>query len=109
MHTELDCAHFKIPSYDPVGEDYYICTIYNVIQFDIFYLSRVLSIRSGPMSGLKVSVQKCSSNKIPSPLTDSKWADLGGHFEPVHMDRIEGKNVVNKMELLMACLSQEHN
>lgn len=36
---------------------------------------------------------------------DKKWENLGGAFKEVILEKMEGKNFLNKMELLMACLS----
>jgi mediator of RNA polymerase II transcription subunit 17 len=68
---------------------------------------RVLSIRSGPVSGLKVMVQKLGEPVNLPNIVDKNYSLLGGKFHPVSLDRIEGKTFVNKLELLMACLSQE--
>lgn len=70
---------------------------------------RVLSIRSGPMSGMKVSVQKCQPPaegyvSASSVVRDPKWSLLGGPFQEVHLDHMEGRNSCHKIELLMACL-----
>ena len=71
-------------------------------------------MRSGPFSGVHVHVQKTpdmdaikemgESNQVD---LDKKWDLLGGPFHKVHLDKLEGRNFVNKMELLMACLSSE--
>lgn len=42
----------------------------------------------------------------PSSLVQGKfWEHLGGHFKEVRFDKLEGRNFVNKMEFLMASLS----
>ena len=74
-----------------------------------FFFSRVLSIRSGPETGLHVSVQK-SPHPRPEDdglVSDPKWAQLGGPFEKVHLDMITGHNIMRKIEILMACLAKE--
>jgi len=40
-------------------------------------------------------------------VTAQKWVNAGGPFHEVHLDKMEGKNFVNKIELLMACLVGE--
>ncbi len=69
---------------------------------------RVLSVRSGPVSGVRVFLQKCPREATQDsgglPL-DPKWSLLGGPFQEVHLDRMEGRNFINKMELLMASLN----
>ena len=72
---------------------------------------RVLSIKSGPASGIRVCLQKprgADSLEYPgSVVTAQKWVNAGGPFHEVHLDKMEGKNFVNKIELLMACLVGE--
>ena len=76
-----------------------------------FLVDRVLSIKSGPASGIRVCLQKprgVESLDYPgSIITNPKWALIGGPFNEVHLDKMEGKNFVNKIELLMACLNRE--
>ncbi len=69
-----------------------------------------MSIRSGPESGLKVSIQMSPwkpGENGSSVIRDPKWSHLGGPFKPVHLDKTEGKNIVNKVELLMACFNRD--
>lgn len=72
---------------------------------------RVLSIRSGPVSGLQVSVQKCPKSAADvngqSVIRDSKWNNLGGPFQDIKMAKLEGRNFANKIELLMAALTRD--
>lgn len=74
---------------------------------------RVLSIRSGPVSGLRVFVQTCprlpEENGSTTIVKDKKWAQLGGPFREVHLEKMEGRNFINKVELLMGCLAKEHS
>ena len=76
-----------------------------------YYLHRVLSIRSGPVSGLQVSVQKCPKSAADvngqSVIRDSKWNNLGGPFQDIKMAKLEGRNFANKIELLMAALTRD--
>ncbi|XP_002734608.2 mediator of RNA polymerase II transcription subunit 17-like [Saccoglossus kowalevskii] len=71
---------------------------------------RVLAIRNGPNSGVRVAVQipKNQQNGTESRsdvIVDPKWDNLGGYFKEVDMDRMKGRNLVNKIELLMAALN----
>ena len=69
-----------------------------------------MSIRSGAVSGLRVSVQKCpdptDSAHFSDVIQDEKWLNLGGPFREIHLSKMEGKNFANKIELLMASLSK---
>ena len=73
----------------------------------IFFLCRVLSVRSGPESGLKVFLQRCpapeTTVKYNGVVTDPKWLNLGGAFEELKLERMEGRNFANRMEIFMAC------
>ena len=79
-------------------------------MFIVFF--RVLSIRSGPISGLKVSLQTLprpaeDNNKNGSSVTrDPKWLNVGGAFKEVKLEKIDGKTIMNKIESLMACCSR---
>ena len=69
-----------------------------------------MSIRSGAVSGLRVSVQRCPDEKdnvhYSDIVQDEKWLNLGGPFQEIHLSKMEGKNFANKIELLMASLSK---
>lgn len=80
----------------------------------------MIAVRSGPFSGVQVHVQRTPDPDAMRELRESapnfhnaavvtnrKWEKLGGPFHKVHLDKLEGRNFVNKMELLMACLSSE--
>ncbi|XP_048259239.1 mediator of RNA polymerase II transcription subunit 17-like isoform X1 [Haliotis rufescens] len=68
---------------------------------------RVLALKSGPSSGLTLSMKNldpCEYNKS-SPVTDPKWFNLGGQFKAINLDRLEGRNFASKMDMLMAKLT----
>ncbi len=77
---------------------------------------RVISVRSGAVSGVRVSVQKCpdpdaapaqtNGAAAADSIQDDKWRLLGGAFREVHLDKMGGKNFANKLELLMASLAK---
>uniref|UniRef100_A0A8C7XW05 Mediator of RNA polymerase II transcription subunit 17 n=1 Tax=Oryzias sinensis TaxID=183150 RepID=A0A8C7XW05_9TELE len=68
-----------------------------------------ISVRNGPESGCKVLVQfpRSQSKELPKSdvIQDSKWSHLRGPHKEVHWSKMEGRNFVYKMELLMAALT----
>uniref|UniRef100_A0A8D0JKX4 Mediator of RNA polymerase II transcription subunit 17 n=1 Tax=Sus scrofa TaxID=9823 RepID=A0A8D0JKX4_PIG len=68
-----------------------------------------ISVRNGPESGSKVMVQfprnQCKDLPKSDVLQDSKWNHLRGPFREVQWNKMEGRNFVYKMELLMSALS----
>ncbi|XP_055389392.1 mediator of RNA polymerase II transcription subunit 17 [Condylostylus longicornis] len=70
-----------------------------------------VQIRCDPQIDVKVFVARSPRQDFfPSPLVPEKfWENLGGHFKEVKFDKMEGKNFLNKMEFLMACLSSTTN
>ncbi|MCJ8744964.1 hypothetical protein PDJAM_G00124800 [Pangasius djambal] len=68
-----------------------------------------ISVRNGPESGFKVLVQfpRCQTKDLPKSdvLQDGKWNFLRGPYKEVHWSKMEGRNFVYKMELLMAALT----
>ena len=69
-------------------------------------------MRCGPQAGhLKVYLASyprtdMEKNRI---LQDSRWEQLNAPFEVVRLDKMEGRNFLNKMELLMAALTGQRN
>uniref|UniRef100_A0A6I8N4Y7 Mediator of RNA polymerase II transcription subunit 17 n=1 Tax=Ornithorhynchus anatinus TaxID=9258 RepID=A0A6I8N4Y7_ORNAN len=68
-----------------------------------------ISVRNGPESGSKVMVQfpRCQCKDLPKSdvLQDGKWNHLRGPFKEVQWNKMEGRNFVYKMELLMSALT----
>ncbi|CAL8374824.1 mediator of RNA polymerase II transcription subunit 17 [Gadus morhua] len=68
-----------------------------------------ISVRNGPESGCKVLVQFPRSQNKDQPksevVQDTKWTHLRGAYKEVHWSKMEGRNFVYKMELLMAALT----
>uniref|UniRef100_A0A3Q3VYB6 Mediator of RNA polymerase II transcription subunit 17 n=1 Tax=Mola mola TaxID=94237 RepID=A0A3Q3VYB6_MOLML len=68
-----------------------------------------ISVRNGPESGCKVLVQlpRSQSKELPKSdvIQDAKWSNLRGPCKEVHWSKMEGRNFVYKMELLMAALT----
>ena len=70
---------------------------------------KVLAVRAGPNSGLSVSVASCPRNDFyPSGIVNERrWEHLGGSWQEVKLDRMEGRNFLTKIELLMAALTAQ--
>ncbi|CAG5058845.1 unnamed protein product [Parnassius apollo] len=68
---------------------------------------RMIAIRCEPSVGIQVFIaQSPRKDFFASELVqDKKWENLGGAFKEIKLEKMEGKNFLNKMELLMACLS----
>ncbi|RWS29273.1 mediator of RNA polymerase II transcription subunit 17-like isoform X1 [Leptotrombidium deliense] len=69
---------------------------------------RMIAVRHGPQSGAQVSVSLSPHDQdfYPSTLVrDRKWQNVNGRFKEVMWEKIEGKNLVSKIEYLMACLT----
>ncbi|KAJ8410879.1 hypothetical protein AAFF_G00188360 [Aldrovandia affinis] len=68
-----------------------------------------ISVRNGPESGCKVLVQfprnLCKELPKSDVIQDNKWNHLRGPYKEVHWNKMEGRNFVYKMELLMAALT----
>ncbi|XP_008558413.1 mediator of RNA polymerase II transcription subunit 17 [Microplitis demolitor] len=68
---------------------------------------RMIAVRCEPQSGVQVSIAHSPRKDFfPGQLVrERKWENLGGSFKEVRWDKMEGKNFLNKMELLMASLT----
>ncbi|KAL0267365.1 UNVERIFIED_CONTAM: hypothetical protein PYX00_009654 [Menopon gallinae] len=68
---------------------------------------RMIAVRCEPQSGIQVWIaQSPRKDFFPGQLVkERKWENLGGSFKEVRWDKMEGKNFLNKMELLMASLT----
>ncbi|XP_074032304.1 mediator complex subunit 17 [Leptinotarsa decemlineata] len=68
---------------------------------------RIIAVRCEPQAGIQVSVAHSPrTDFFPSRLvTERKWEHLGGQFRDVRLDKMEGRNFLHKMELLMASLT----
>uniref|UniRef100_A0A8P4KTE9 Mediator of RNA polymerase II transcription subunit 17 n=1 Tax=Dicentrarchus labrax TaxID=13489 RepID=A0A8P4KTE9_DICLA len=68
-----------------------------------------ISVRNGPESGCKVLVQfpRSQTKELPKSdvIQEAKWSHLRGPCKEVHWSKMEGRNFVYKMELLMAALT----
>jgi mediator of RNA polymerase II transcription subunit 17 len=67
----------------------------------------MIAVRCEPQTGIQVSIAHSPRKDFfPGQLVkERKWENLGGSFKEVRWDKMEGKNFLNKMELLMASLT----
>lgn len=68
---------------------------------------RMIAIRCEPSIAIQVFIAQSPKKDffVSELVQDKKWENLGGAFKEVKLEKMEGKNFLNKMELLMACLS----
>jgi len=68
---------------------------------------RFVAVRHSPQCNASVFVsQSPSTDFFPnSVINDRKWENLPAGFKQLKLDKMDGKNLVNKIELLMAALS----
>lgn len=70
---------------------------------------RILAVqtRCDPQVDVKVSIAHSPRKDFfPGPLVQGNhWEHLGGHFKEVRYDKLEGRNFLNRMEYLMASLT----
>ncbi|KAK3740068.1 hypothetical protein QZH41_011402, partial [Actinostola sp. cb2023] len=64
---------------------------------------RTIAIRTGPSSGITVSVKRPHkyTNSLPGFLTDKKWGLVGGSFKEVAWDKVPGRTFVQRFFLLL--------
>jgi len=69
---------------------------------------RFVAVRHSPQcSNASVHISKCPSTDFfpNSVITDRKWENLPASFKQLKLEKMDGKNLINKIELLMAALS----
>lgn len=68
---------------------------------------RMIAVRCEPQAGAQVAIAHSPRKDFFSGqlVKERKWENLGGAFKEVRWDKMEGKNFLNKMELLMASLT----
>jgi len=68
---------------------------------------RFVAVRHSPQCNASVFVsQSPSSDFFSTPvINDRKWENLPAGFKQLKLDKMDGKNLMNKIELLMAALS----
>lgn len=80
-----------------------------LIFYDLYFLIfRILAIKSGPSSGIKVFLQQSQKdNKNRVILPDVKWQSVGADYQQVDLSKFEGRNFASKLELLLATFSHD--
>lgn len=70
-------------------------------------IHRMIAVRCEPQAGAQVAIAHSPRKDFFSGqlVKERKWENLGGAFKEVRWDKMEGKNFLNKMELLMASLT----
>jgi len=68
---------------------------------------RFVAVRHSPQCNATVYVSQSPSQDFFSTpvINDRKWENLPAGFKQLKLDKMDGKNLVNKIELLMAALS----
>jgi len=68
---------------------------------------KFVAVRHSPLTNASVYVSQApSSDFFATPvIQSSKWENLPEGFKQLKLDKMDGKNLVNKIELLMAALS----
>jgi len=100
----------------PIGDRYFIVPIYNIekkntkctpVISSFNHVCRMIAVRCEPQTGVQVAIAHSPRKDFfPGQLVrERKWENLGGSFKEVRWDKMEGKNFLNKMELLMASLT----
>ncbi|BFZ07539.1 hypothetical protein BsWGS_10578 [Bradybaena similaris] len=68
----------------------------------------ILAFHSNPVSGNKLAIKKLdpSVDAHHSPaVTAPKWASLTGDFQEINLNQLEGRNLMGKIDMLMARLT----
>ncbi|XP_014244593.1 mediator of RNA polymerase II transcription subunit 17 [Cimex lectularius] len=68
---------------------------------------RLIAVRCEPQGGVQIAIAHSPKKDFFSGqlVKERKWENLGGGFKEVRWDKMEGRNFLNKMELLMASLT----
>ncbi|XP_051168629.1 mediator of RNA polymerase II transcription subunit 17 [Leptopilina boulardi] len=93
-------AHLGLGAVEPLGNAS-SCILASPIG------DRMIAVRCEPQTGVQVAIAHSPRKDFfPGQLVrERKWENLGGSFKEVRWDKMEGKNFLNKMELLMASLT----
>uniref|UniRef100_A0A2P2IC97 Mediator of RNA polymerase II transcription subunit 17-like n=2 Tax=Hirondellea gigas TaxID=1518452 RepID=A0A2P2IC97_9CRUS len=72
--------------------------------------NKQIMVRSGPCTGVSVSVATAPRNDFyPSGVVNERrWDQLPGAWQEVRLASMEGRNFLNKIELLMAALTAQN-
>ncbi|KMQ98286.1 mediator of rna polymerase ii transcription subunit 17 [Lasius niger] len=92
-------SHLGLGSVEPLGNAS-SCILASPIG------DRMIAVRCEPQTGVQVAIAHSPRKDFfPGQLVrERKWENLGGSFKEVRWDKMEGKNFLNKMELLMSSL-----
>ena len=81
----------------------------NLKNENIFFSScRVLAVRCGPQAAhpqVFLATYPRADAEKNHILKDGRWEQLNAPFEEVRLEKMEGRNFLNRMELLMAALT----
>ncbi|XP_011865078.1 PREDICTED: mediator of RNA polymerase II transcription subunit 17 isoform X2 [Vollenhovia emeryi] len=93
-------SHLGLGSVEPLGNAS-SCILASPIG------DRMIAVRCEPQTGVQVAIAHSPRKDFfPGQLVrERKWENLGGSFKEVRWDQMEGKNFLNKMELLMSSLT----
>lgn len=82
--------------------------IWCLLLIFVLLVLRILAIKSGPSSGIKVFLQQSQKdNKNRVILPDDKWQSVGADYQQVDLSKFEGRNFASKLELLLATFSHD--
>lgn len=82
--------------------------IWCLLLIFVLLVFRILAIKSGPSSGIKVFLQQSQKdNKNRVILPDDKWQSVGADYQQVDLSKFEGRNFASKLELLLATFSHD--
>lgn len=86
---------------------YVFIRLIEYLALTILCTSRMIAVRCEPKGGVQVFIAHSPRKDFFSGqlVKERKWENLGGAFKEVRWDKMEGKNFLNKMELLMASLT----
>lgn len=74
----------------------------------MFFFDRILSVRCGPQAAqpqVYLSTYPRHDVEKNKLLKDARWEQLNACYEEVRLEKIEGRNFLSRMELLMASLT----
>lgn len=99
-HFLANSSHLGLGAVEPLGNAS-SCILASPIG------DRMIAVRCEPQTGVQVAIAHSPRKDFfPGQLVrERKWENLGGSFKEVRWDKMEGKNFLNKMELLMASLT----
>lgn len=113
LKSEMKKANYEIPHY-VIFSSFLLLSV-SLMQIissalNLFFLilyCRIIAVRCEPQTGVQVAIaQSPRKDFFPGQLVkERKWENLGGSFKEVRWDKMEGKNFLNKMELLMSSLT----